>query len=113
VGIAAEAVDYYKAAFSAIVLYSLEDSDGKLAVAQLSIKGANFWIQDDPDSSPESLGRGSGRMILTVKDPDSVFDQALAAGATELSPVSEDYGWRIGRIVDPFGYHWEIGKQLS
>jgi PhnB protein len=52
-------------------------------------------------------------MILTVKDPDSVFDQALAAGATELSPVSEDYGWRIGRIVDPFGYHWEIGKQLS
>jgi PhnB protein len=56
VGIAAEAVDYYKAAFSAIVLYSLEDSDGKLAVAQLSIKGADFWIQDDPDSSPESLG---------------------------------------------------------
>jgi PhnB protein len=112
VGNAAKAVDYYKAAFSAIVLYSLEDSDGKLAVAQLSIKGADFWIQDDPDSSPESRGRGSVRMILTVKDPDSVFDQALAAGATELSPVSEGYGWCIGRIVDPFGHHWEIGKQL-
>jgi PhnB protein len=110
---ATSAVAYYKVAFSAIELYRLEDDDGKIAVAQLSIKGADFWIQDDPDSSPESVGRGSVRMILTVKDPDSIFDQALAAGATEVAPVSEGYGWRIGRIVDPFGHHWEIGKQLS
>jgi PhnB protein len=110
---AAEAVDYYKAAFSAIELYRLEDDDGKLTVAQLSIKGADFWIQEDPDSSPESVVRGSVRMILTVKDPDSVFDQALAAGAAEVAPVSEGYGWRIGRIVDPYGHHWEIGKQLN
>jgi PhnB protein len=109
---AAEAVDFYKMAFSAIELYRLEEEAGKLAVAQLSIKGADFWIQDEPDSNPESVDRRYVRMILTVKDPDSVFNQALAAGATEVAPVSEDYGWRIGRIVDPFGHHWEIGKQL-
>ncbi|MGZ9585182.1 VOC family protein [Paenibacillus marinisediminis] len=110
---AASAVDYYKAAFDAVELYRLEDDNSKLAIAQLSINGANFWIQEDPDCGPEVVARGTVRMILTVHDPDSTFEQALAAGATEVAPVSEGHGWRIGRIADPFGYHWEIGKRLS
>jgi PhnB protein len=53
-------------------------------------------------------------MILVVADPDAMFDRAIAAGAASISPVmDEDYGWRIGRVVDPFGHHWEIGKPLS
>jgi PhnB protein len=107
-----EAAEFYKAAFRAIELYRLEEG-GELALAQLSIGGADFWIQEDPDSSPQSLVRGSVRMILTVKDPDSVFQQAVLAGATEVVPVAEGHGWRIGRIVDPFGHHWEIGKRLN
>jgi PhnB protein len=84
-----------------------------LAVAQLSIRGADFWIQEDPDSIPELVGQGSVVMIMTVKDPNSVFEQALTAGTTEVVPISEDYGCRIGRVVDLFGHHWEIGKRLS
>ncbi len=84
-----------------------------MVIAQLSVGGADFWIQEDPGSSPESVGQGSVRMIVTVDDPDSVHQQALAAGATEVAPVSEGHGWRIGRVVDPFGFHWEIGKLLS
>jgi PhnB protein len=52
-------------------------------------------------------------MILTVADPDAVFAQAMQAGATEVFPVGEEYGWRLGRIVDPFGHHWEIGHELN
>lgn len=109
---AAEAIEFYKAAFGASERYRLEDSDGKPAIAQLSVREADFWVQKDPESSPESVGRGSVRMILTVDDPDSVFEQAVAAGATEVVPVGEAHGWRIGRLVDPFGHHWEIGKRL-
>ena len=109
---ATEAVGYYKAAFGAIERYRLEDDAGKGVVAQLVIEGADFWLQEDVDSSPESLGRRSVRMILTVDDPDSVFEQAIAAGATEVGAVSEGHGWRIGRVADPFGHHWEIGKPL-
>jgi PhnB protein len=105
------AVDYYKAAFGANEIYRLENDNGSLAVAQLTINGANFWINEDPEFSPEWIGRGSVRMIMTVKDPDSVFEQCVTAGATVVSPISEEYGWRIGRIVDPFGYNWEIGKK--
>src|SRR5437764_714941 len=48
--------------------------------------------------SPESLGGGSVRMILTVADPDAVFAKAIAAGAKEVVPVAEAYGWRLGRV---------------
>ena len=52
-------------------------------------------------------------MILTVPDPDVVFQRAIKAGATEVFPVQEGYGWRVGRLVDPFGHHWEIGRPLD
>ena len=104
---------YYQAAFGAVERYRLEDDAGKVVVAQLTIEGADFWLQEDIDSSPESLDRRSVRMILTVDDPDSMFEQAIAAGATEVVAVSEGHGWRIGRIADPFGHHWEIGHMLK
>ena len=47
---------------------------------------------------------------MIVDDPDAAFQRAVAAGATIVHPVGEDYGWRLGRIADPFGHHWEIGK---
>ena len=107
-----EAVDYYKAAFGAVELHRVENETGQI-VAQLSIGGAEFWVADDPDTSPEVLGGGSVRMILTVEDPDSVFEQAVTAGATVVAAVYEGHGWRVGRLADPFGHHWEIGRPLS
>jgi PhnB protein len=110
---ATKALDYYKRAFGAIELERLEDETGVAIIARLSIARATFWVQQDADSSPEALGgRSPVRMILTVDDPDSVFARALAAGATEVAPIYEGHGWRIGRISDPSGHHWEIGKPL-
>jgi PhnB protein len=111
----AQAVGFYKSAFGATEAYRLEGPDGDL-VARLSIDGAEFWVSaESPEHgnfSPESLGGGSIRMILTVPDPDAVFARALAAGATTVYPVAEEHGWRVGRVVDPFGHHWEIGREL-
>jgi len=113
---AARAVEFYKSAFGATEAYRLEGPDGSV-VARLSVAGAEFWLSDESPEhgnfSPESLGGGSIRLILTVADPDAVFGQALAAGASQVYPVSEEYGWRVGRVVDPFGHHWEIGRPLE
>jgi PhnB protein len=81
-------------------------------VARLSVEGAEFWISDGQGDESGSLGGGSVRMILTVADPDTVFAQALAAGASEVFPVGEEHNWRLGRLADPFGLHWEIGHPL-
>jgi PhnB protein len=51
--------------------------------------------------------------LLVVEDPDAVVRRALAAGANEISPVADEHGWRIGRIIDPFGHEWEIGSPLA
>jgi len=85
-------------------------------VTRLSVNGAEFWLGDESPEhcnfSPESLGGGSVRMVLTVPDPDAVFAQAVTAGASEVVPVREEHGWRFGRVEDPFGHHWEIGRPL-
>jgi PhnB protein len=110
------AVEFYKEAFGASEVYRV-DGDGGSVVARLSVDGAEFWVADEsPENlnfSPETLGGCSVRMLLIVEDPAAVCQQAIAAGATEISPVVEEHGWRLGRIVDPFGHHWEIARELA
>jgi PhnB protein len=112
----ARAVEFYKQAFGAVEVYHLEDPGGAV-VSRLSVAGAEFWLADESPEhgnfSPETLGGGTVRMILTVPDPDAVFAQALAAGAQSVFSVEDAYGWRVGRVVDPFGHHWEIGHPLE
>jgi len=109
---AQKALDYYKAAFGAVELYRLPADDGSLAVAQLSVGGAVFWLQADSNVSPSGAGSGPVRMILSVDDPDALFERAVAAGAAVVAAIHEDYGWRTGRVTDPFGFDWELSKQL-
>jgi PhnB protein len=111
-----KAIAFYKAAFGAGELFRI-DSESGAVVARLSVGPAEFWLADESPEhlnfSPESLGGGSVRMVMIVEDPDAAFAKAVAAGATVVRSVSNDYGWRLGRVVDPFGHHWEIGKPLS
>lgn len=107
-----EAVTFYVRALGAEQHEVLSDDSNKIMVAQLVIGGADFWIQAEPDA-PKGDGGEPVRMILTVEDPDSLFDRAISAGATKINPMDEDHGWRIGRISDPFGNHWEIGKRVE
>src|SRR5262245_6392366 len=108
----ARAIDFYKAAFDAIELYRVEGG----GVGQLSVAGAEFWVAEESPThlnfSPESLGGCSVRMLLIVEDPAEVCRRAVAAGASQVSPVNDAHGWRIGRIVDPAGHHWEIARKL-
>jgi PhnB protein len=112
----AEAVEFYKSAFDAKVVYRVDAPDGEV-VARLSADGAEFWVADESPEhknfSPETLGGGTVRMVLIVENPDAVFAKALAAGAMSVWPVGNQHGWRVGRVVDPFGHHWEIGKPVS
>ncbi len=109
------AIDFYKRAFDAKEVYHHDDPSGGIVV-RLSVNGAEFWLsQESPDhanSTPDPIGGGTVRMILTLPNPDEVFARALQAGATEIFPVGEGHGWRLGRLADPFGLHWEIGHPI-
>jgi len=112
----AKAVEFYKAAFGARELFRVDDPAGAV-VAQLAVGESEFWLADESPEhlnfSPETLGGGTVRMVMVVSDPDAAFARAIAAGASVVWPVEDQsYGWRVGRVIDPFGHHWEIGKPL-
>jgi PhnB protein len=106
------ALEFYKAAFGADELFKIEN--GGSVVATLSVNGAEFWVADESPEhlnfSPETLGGGTVRMVMVVSDPDAAFERAVKAGAKVVAPVENNYGWRLGRVVDPYGHHWEIGR---
>jgi PhnB protein len=112
---AGAAVTFYEAAFGARVLLRVGEGDD--IVAQLAVDDAVFWVSaasdDGPRFSPAAIGGTTGRTLLVVDDPDAFAARAMAAGASELAPVADEHGWRLGRIEDPFGHEWEIGRPLA
>jgi PhnB protein len=111
----ATAVAFYQAAFGATVL--LRVGEGEDIVAQLAVDDAVFWVGSaSPDLrrlDPKAAAGATGRTLLVVDDPDRFQARAVAAGAAETSPVTDEHGWRLGRIVDPHGHEWEIGRPAS
>lgn len=111
------AVEFYKAAFGAVELYRHGGSrDNEEIVAQLAVGETSFWVEDESpphhNFSPETLGGSTVRLLLVVDDPHDVIARAIALGAVEIHPVAEEHGWLLGRVRDPLGHHWEIGKPL-
>jgi PhnB protein len=109
------AVAFYEAAFGATVLHRVGEGDD--IVAQLGVGDAAFWVAGTSEVmkrfSPRAIDGTTSRTLLVVDDPDAIVRQAVAAGASESAPVSDEHGWRLGRIVDPFGHEWEIGAPLG
>jgi PhnB protein len=112
------AVEFYEEAFGATEVYRVGGTEeNPSVVSQLTIGDASFWVSDESPEhanfSPESLGGGTVRVLLIVDDPDATVERAVSRGAREVRPVADDHGWRLGRIEDPYGHHWEIGKPLG
>jgi PhnB protein len=111
---AREAVEFYKAAFGAVEVHRVEHGDD--VVSQLAVGETAFWVSDESPEhgnfSPETLGGSTVRLLLVADDPDKVVERAVSLGARQVVAVHDEHGWRLGRVEDPFGHHWEIGKPL-
>ena len=116
---AAAAIDFYKRAFGATEVLRMPDPSGqKIGHAELKIGDASFMLADEyPDMghrSPTTLGGTPVSMLVYVENVDQVVAQALAAGATELRPVADQfYGDRVGMVADPFGHVWSIATHVE
>ena len=113
-----EAVEFYRQAFGAVEVYRVGGTEeDNQVVSQLAVGDASFWVSDESPAnqhfSPETLGGSTVRLLLIVEDPASVVTRAVALGASEVSPIVDEHGWLLGRIEDPFGHHWEIGRPLA
>lgn len=112
---AAAALAFYEAAFGATVVHRVGEGDD--IVAQLRVGEAAFWVAAASAAmkrlSPRTIDGATSRTLLVVENPAAVVGRAVAAGAVETAPVADEHGWRLGRIIDPFGHEWEIGQPLG
>jgi PhnB protein len=113
---AAAAIRFYEQALGAVEVYR-ESYPGGAITAELAIEEARFRVADEAPQannfSPDSLNGTSVRLNLLVADPDALVERASACGAVVVAPVVDhDFGLRQGRIADPFGHHWLIGRPL-
>ena len=112
---AAAAVSFYEAAFGARTIHRVGTGDD--IVAQLELADARFWVASASSEmgrlSPIAVGGRTGRTLLVVDDPGALVRRAVAVGATQTAPVDEEHGWRVGRITDPFGHEWEVGRPVA
>ena len=110
-----KAVEFYKAAFSAIEVQRFEMQNQKIS-SVIEIENAQFYLSDEePENGNLTSGLKSNnaiRIILETKNADALFEKALQCGATAICPIKTEEDWRIGKLQDPFGHIWEIGYTL-
>ncbi len=106
-------IDFYKQAFGAVERMRLNNDDGSVHVAEFEIDGAIFHLHEVTEYSdmvsPDVYGISTVTIGLFVADVQGLFNQAIAAGATVLNPVTDyEYGYRQGDLKDPFGHYWTL-----
>ena len=112
-----EAIAFYARAFDAVELFRLVDPAGKIVHAEIKIGDSLVMIaEEDPDynASPQTLGKSTVILSLSVPNADAAFSRAVAAGARVVFPLQDQfYGERAGRIEDPFGHLWIISTTIE
>jgi PhnB protein len=113
---AADAIEFYKKAFGATELLRLPMPGGKVAHAEVKIGDSPVMLADETDEyhGPQPGAGAPVSLMVYVNDVDRIFAQAIAAGATELRPVADQfYGDRLGTLRDPFGHVWSLATHVE
>ena len=110
---AAAALDFYKKALGATETMRFETPDGSVCHAEIQIGDSKVMLGDENpewgNKSPQTLGGSAGGLCIYVEDCDALFDRAVAAGATVMKPLADQfYGDRSGTVIDPFGHAWTL-----
>lgn len=115
---AAKALDFYKEAFGAAEVLRMPMPDGSVAHAEFKIGDSVIMMgEENPmwgNKSPQALGGTPTGLMIYVPDCDAVFARALAAGATVMKPLADQfYGDRSGTVIDPFGHAWTVATHVE
>ena len=115
---AAKAIDYYKQVFGATELFRMAAPDGKIGHAEIKIGNSPIMLADEfPEMefvSPQTLGGSPIGLMIYVDDVDTMFNQAISAGATQVKPLQDQfYGDRSGTLKDPFGHVWTVATHVE
>lgn len=113
---ASKAIEFYKNAFGAKELYRMDAPGGKIGHCELQIGDSRIMMADEfPNmgAAPEG-GPSSFSLVLYVENVDELFNRAVAAGATVVRALKDEfYGDRMGTLQDPFGHKWNLATHVE
>lgn len=115
----ADAIDFYQRAFGAEEIGDrMTGPDGSVGHAEIRIGDSVVMLADEwpggPTQSPTTLGGSTAALFIYTDDVDTLWKQAIAAGAEEVFPLEDQfYGDRSGRVRDPFGHTWGLGQHVE
>lgn len=118
IGGASAAIDFYIKAFGAVEILRLTAPDGRIGHAEIRIGDSQIMLADEhPEMDflgPQSRGGTTVSLLIYVANVDAVFARAIAAGATELRPLCDQfYGDRSGAVTDPWGHVWSVASRIE
>ena len=113
----AEAIDFYTAAFGAREVHRMPSDDGRIMHSHLAVNGGSLMLHDEfPEyAGDQQSGEPEGVTLhLQLEDADSLWQQAIGAGATVVMPLEDQFwGDRYGVLKDPFGHRWSLGAPVQ
>lgn len=113
---AAEAMDFYAAAFGAEELMRIAHPDGRILHAEIEIQSSVMMVGDADGEflSPRAAGGTTVGLHVYVEDVDALYRRAVDAGAESLQPPADMfYGDRTVMLRDPFGHLWVFLTHLE
>ncbi len=112
-----KALEFYKRAFGAKEVMRMEGPDGKIGYAEIQIGDSRITLSDEfsnMNKSAKALGGSPVAIMLYVEDADTLFKQAVSAGAKEVQPLKDQFfGDRTGSVTDPFGHRWYVCTHIE
>jgi PhnB protein len=113
-----KAIDFYKEVFGATASTLLKAPDNKVMHAEMELGDSKIMLCDEcvewNSLSPLTIGGTAVSMMLYVEDVDEVVNRAVAAGASLLMPVADQFwGDRMGTFIDPFGHKWSVATHIE
>jgi PhnB protein len=115
---AAAAVEFYTHVFGATERMRMPGPGDTIGHCELQLGDSLIMLADESPEiefrSPTSLGGTAVTISVYVDDVDGVFERAVAAGATVVRPVENQfYGDRSGQFIDPFGHRWSVASHIE
>ena len=112
------AIEFYKKAFGARELMQMQAPDGSVAHAEIRIGDSRIMLGDEMPqmgaTAPQTIGGTAVHLFLYVKDVNTLFAQAVAAGATATMPPTDMFwGDRYAKVTDPYGHKWSMATHLE
>jgi PhnB protein len=114
---AAAASAWYARAFGGAERSRVPLPDGRVMTLEIALGESVVHVASEFPAmgivSPLTLGGTATVLQIETGDARSLWERALAAGASVRHPLAEQFWGELhGQLTDPFGHRWNVAQRM-